>query len=191
MGSALLGTPFRVFVGLLALCAIARIVELAVSAHRARGRPGALVPEPRVFPVMVALHVGLVLLPPLEVLTLSRPFLPPLAAGAAALLLLATALRVWTLRTLGRSWNVRVIEPQVVATTGPYAYIRHPNYLAVVLEIAALPLLHTAWISAALLSLVNGFVLARRMRVEEAVLRRLPSWRERMEPRARLIPGIY
>jgi len=80
-------------------------------------------------------------------------------------------------------------EDQVV-TTGPYRWIRHPNYLVVVLEIASLPLLHGAWISALGLSLLNAAVLARRIPTEEAALSRLAGWREAMADRARLVPGL-
>jgi methyltransferase len=96
------------------------------------------------------------------------------------------------LRTIGRAWNVRIVTPRsdAVATTGPYAWIRHPNYLAVILEIAALPLLHTAWVSCALLSALNAFVLFHRIRREEQQLSTLPAWRDAMAGLPRLIPGV-
>ena len=104
-----------------------------------------------------------------------------------------TALRVWTLRTIGRAWNVRVVVPDEaqVVSSGPYAWIRHPNYLVVILEVAALPLLHTAWVSALGLSLLNGVVLWRRIHTEERALGQLAGWREAMAQRARLIPGVF
>ena len=84
----------------------------------------------------------------------------------------ATALRGWTLTTLGERWTTRVLvvpgEPLVAG--GPYRWLRHPNYLAVVLEIASIPLLHTAWWTAAVFSLANAAVLRVRVRTEEAAL---------------------
>ena len=77
-----------------------------------------------------------------------------------------------------------------IATTGPYRWIRHPNYLVVVLEIAALPLLHGAWISCLALSALNAAVLAVRIPTEEAVLMRNPTWRSGFADKARLIPGL-
>jgi methyltransferase len=152
-----------------------------------------LVAEPWLFPLMVVLHAGLVIVPLLEVLWLGRPFVPALAAGAGALFVLATALRIWMLRTIGRAWNVRVLRPQPgsVVTAGPYTWIRHPNYLAVIVEIASLPLLHTAWISCLVLSTVNAFVLFQRIRVEEEQLAAVPAWREAMADRPRLIPRLF
>jgi methyltransferase len=184
---------FAAFVALLAIVGVTRGIEVLVSARRARRSSRAVVAEGGWFPVMVVLHLAVLVLPPLEVLALGRTFRPVLAALAAVVLLLATALRVWTLRTLGAAWNVRVLlpEPRAVVTTGPYAFLRHPNYLAVLVEIAALPLLHAAWLSALALTALNALVLAHRIRVEEAVLSRLPAWSAAMRDRARLIPGVF
>jgi methyltransferase len=179
------------FATLLALVGCLRIAEVVVSWRRLRARPA--VPEPGLFPAMVALHASLIGLPLLEVVELGRPVVPALAIGAGALLALATALRVWTLRTIGRAWNVRVVVPDAgaIVRDGPYAWIRHPNYLVVILEVAALPLLHDAWLSALVLSTWNGLVLARRIATEEAALSQVPAWREAMAGRARLIPGVF
>ncbi len=184
---------FGAFAGLLLATGVLRLVEIAVSVRRIRKRPDALVPEPWLFPLMVALHVGLVLGPLAEVLSLERTVVPALAIGAGTVLLLAVGLRVWTLRTIGRSWNVRVVVPPAdgIVTTGPYAWIRHPNYLAVIFEIATLPLLHTAWISCLTLSSINAFVLFHRIRTEEAQLEGLEEWRRTMADRPRLVPGLF
>lgn len=172
---------------------VMRLAEVSVSRRRLREGDGVALGEPVLFPVMVLLHVGLIFGPMAEVVLLDRPFVPLLAAIAAAVLVLASALRIWTLRTIGRAWNVRVVAPDdgAIATTGPYAFIRHPNYLAVILEILSLPLLHTAWISSVVLSTVNAVVLFHRIRTEERVLEASPTWREAMSDRARLIPGLF
>ncbi len=187
----LLNDPaFVAFAGLLLATGVLRLVEIAVSVRRVRLRPESLVREPWVFPLMVLLHSGLVFGPLAEVLLLERPVVAGLAAGAGSILVLAVGLRVWTLRTIGRSWNVRVVVPPAdgIVTTGPYAWIRHPNYLAVILEIATLPLLHTAWISCLTLSSINAFVLFHRIRTEEAQLEEIDEWRRTMAGRPRLIP---
>jgi methyltransferase len=187
------GDAFRAFVLILAAVGLLRLAELIWSAANLRRRGRAARPEPLVFPGLVALHVAVVLLPPLEVLALGRPFsrLPGAAAGAA--LLAGLALRAWTLRTLGRSWSVRVVPPDAgrLVTHGPYRYIRHPNYLALILEVASLPLLHGAWICSLGLSALNAWLLAGRIRAEEAVLSEQPAWRATMAGRARLVPGLF
>ena len=184
---------FILFAALLLATGLLRLVELRVSLRRLRQRPERLVDEPWLFPLMALLHAGFVFGPLVEVLVLDRPFLAPLAAAAGVVLIAAVILRVWTLRTIGRAWNVRIVRPaaEEIATGGPYRFIRHPNYLAVILEIAALPLLHTAWLSALILTLLNALVLTFRIRAEESELRQVAAWREAMQDRARLLPGIF
>lgn len=184
---------FAIFVGLLAITGLLRLGEVVVSVRRMRERPTDVVSEPWLFPWMVVLHIGLVFAPLAEVLFLGRVANPVVFTGSIAVLVCATALRVWTLRTIGYSWNVRVVAPPAdgIATTGPYAYIRHPNYLVVILEIAALPLVHGAWLASLGLSLLNALVLFRRIRTEEAVLVDNPAWNKAFSTRKRLLPGIF
>lgn len=181
------------FVALLLGTGLMRLVEMAVSARRMSERPGDVVAEPWLFPLMALLHTGLVLAPILEVALLHRQVFWPGTFSALVALVLATGLRIWTLSTIGYAWNVRVVAPprDGIATTGPYAWIRHPNYLVVILEIAALPMVHNAWISALALSALNAFVLTHRIRTEEAVLARNPDWVEAFGDRARLVPGVF
>jgi methyltransferase len=184
---------FGVFAGLLSLTGVMRLAELAVSVRRQRQRPGAVVREGGLFLAMALLHAALVVLPLAEVWWLATPFRSWQAAVSVALLVGATALRVWTLTTIGAAWNVRIVRPEgaQIATTGPYAWIRHPNYLCVVLEILALPLFHGAWASMVVLGTWNAAVLAVRIRNEEAVLLELPEWESAFRSRPRLIPGLW
>lgn len=184
--------PFALFAALLLGTGGMRLVELAVSRARAAARPEAVVPEPALFPAMALLHTALVVAPLAEVVILGRPFVPWLGGLAIAGLLAATALRIWTLSTLGRVWNVRVLPPppDAVVTAGPYRWIRHPNYLCVILEIAALPLVHGAWASAAALTLANAAVLAVRIPTEERALGALPAWRAAFADKPRFVPFV-
>lgn len=185
--------PLAIFAVLLVGTGIMRLGELSVSLRRMRARPQAVVAEPALFPLMALLHTALVAAPLLEVLAWDRAFDPRIAAGAVAILTAATVLRIWTLRTIGGAWNVRVVEPRndAIATTGPYRWIRHPNYLAVILEIIGLPLFHSAWGSVVALSALNGLVLFFRIRTEEAILFTVPAWRAAMQDRARFLPGVF
>jgi methyltransferase len=92
-----------------------------------------------------------------------------------ALVALAQGLRWWCIATLGRQWNTRVIVvPGATRVTGgPYRWIPHPNYVAVVAEGLALPLVHSAWITAVVFTALNGLLLATRVRAEDAALARL------------------
>ena len=128
------------------------------------------------YPCMVALHVGLLGGCLAEAALLDRPFLPALGWPALAVLLAAQGLRWWCIGTLGPRWNTRVIvvPDMPLVERGPYRWRRlpHPNYLAVVLEGLALPLVHTAWLTAATFTLLNAPLLAVRIRCEDAALGR-------------------
>ena len=97
------------------------------------------------------------------------------------------------MRSLGRQWNVRALVPRDLAPveTGPYRYVRHPNYVAVILEFLAVPLVAGANLSAGLLSAVNAYVLYDRIRAEEALLEASPSYRKAFGGKARFLPGIF
>ncbi|MEU1320102.1 isoprenylcysteine carboxyl methyltransferase family protein [Streptomyces tibetensis] len=126
------------------------------------------------YPAMVALHIGLLLCCLLEPALAHRPFVPALGGPMLVLVVLAQALRWWCVMTLGPYWNTRVIVipgARLVAT-GPYRFLRHPNYVAVVVEIAALPLVHGAWLSALVFTVANAWLLTVRIRCENAALTR-------------------
>jgi methyltransferase len=124
---------------------------------------------------MVVLHTGLLAGCLLEVICLRRPFLPALGWPMLAVVIAAQGLRWWCIASLGHQWNTRVVvipdAPRV--TKGPYRLVSHPNYVAVVLEGVALPLVHTAWITALLFTLLNSALLRTRIKVENAALARL------------------
>ncbi|MFI1753675.1 isoprenylcysteine carboxyl methyltransferase family protein [Streptomyces sp. NPDC020571] len=124
------------------------------------------------YPVMVALHTGLLLCCLLEPLLADRPFVPALGWPLLALALLAQALRWWCIATLGPFWNTRVIvvPGARLVGAGPYRFLRHPNYVAVVVEVAALPLVHSAWLTAAVFSVANALLLTVRLRCENTAL---------------------
>ncbi|MET9306083.1 isoprenylcysteine carboxylmethyltransferase family protein [Streptomyces cellulosae] len=124
------------------------------------------------YPAMVVLHTGLLAGCLLEPLLAGRPFLPALGWPALALALLAQALRWWCITTLGPYWNTRVIvvPGARLVGAGPYRFLRHPNYVAVVVEGAALPLVHSAWITATVFTLADAVLLTVRIRCENAAL---------------------
>ncbi|MGH8869584.1 MAG: isoprenylcysteine carboxyl methyltransferase family protein [Actinomycetes bacterium] len=124
------------------------------------------------YPVMVALHVGLLAGAVAEVWLADRPFLPWLGWPMLALLLVAQALRWWCIRTLGPQWSTRVVvvPGSALVAAGPYRWLRHPNYVAVVVEGVALPLVHTAWVTALTFTVADAVVLTVRVRCENAAL---------------------
>jgi methyltransferase len=162
------------FTLLLAAVVIQRLLELRLSARNRRWlvARGAREAGAGHYPWMVALHSLFLASCLAEVWLLERPFQPVLAAAMGAILLAATTLRYWAITSLGHRWTARVLvlpgAPRVI--TGPYRYLRHPNYLAVQLEIAALPLVHAAWLTTVGFSVANAILLAVRIGVEERAL---------------------
>jgi methyltransferase len=151
-----------------------RLAELAVSRRheRALAARGAREVGRGHYPVMVALHGGLLLAAPAEVWLAGRPFLPWLGGPMLALLAATMALRWWVVATLGERWTTRVwVLPRApLVTGGPYRWLRHPNYLGVAVEVVALPLVHTAWWTAAAFGAANLLLLRHRIRVEQRAL---------------------
>src|SRR4029079_9922383 len=125
------------------------------------------------YPAMVALHTGLLVGCLVE--AMYRPFLPALGWPMLAVVLAAQGLRWWCITTLGHQWNTRVVViPEASRVTGGhYRLLTHPNYVAVVLEGFALPLVHSAWITALTFTALNAALLTTRIRVENAALARL------------------
>lgn len=181
------------YLALVGLVAVERLVEVAISrrnAARALAR-GGLDVEPRAFyATMVAFHTLFLIAAPAEVLLARRPFRPGLAAASLVALAAAMALRYWAIASLGDRWNTRliVVPGEAAVATGPYRHLRHPNYLAVVVEMLALPLVHGAWLTAALASGGNALLLAARIRREERALAEASDYEARLADRGRLLP---
>ncbi|MEU6404011.1 isoprenylcysteine carboxylmethyltransferase family protein [Streptomyces sp. NPDC046985] len=154
-----------------------RVAELVVSRRNAAHSlaRGGVESGSAHYPFMTALHTGLLVGALVEVWTRRPDAVPVLAWTMLALVAASQALRWWCIATLGRQWNTRVIVVPGAArvTGGPYRRVPHPNYAAVVVEGAALPLVHSAWITAAVFTVLNAFLLALRIRTENAALARL------------------
>lgn len=151
------------------LVAIQRLGELALSRRNTRRLIAAGGRELGAghYPFLVGVHAGWLLA--LFVLVPADAPVYPTPIGVFLLLQLA---RVWVIASLGRYWTTRVIDlPDApLVRTGPYRWLRHPNYVVVILELAALPLAFGAWPIAAVFSAANLFVLRVRLRAENAVL---------------------
>jgi methyltransferase len=183
------------FLALLVAVAALRLVELRISKQHQRemlGRGAAKVDEPR-FRWMVALHTLVLIGAAAEVVFLHRLFIPVLAAVMFVIFLAANAVRWWVIRTLGEHWNVQVVDSTRlgVVTSGPFRFVRHPNYAAVFAEMIALPLIHTAWITALVGTVAHIVVLSQRLSTEERVLFANPDYRAAMSGKPRFLPGLF
>jgi methyltransferase len=156
-----------------------RLAELAVSQRNAAwsATRGGVETGRGHYPLMVVLHTGLLAGALIEVWLRRPAFVPALGFTMLALVVASQGLRWWCIATLGRQWNTRVIVvpglPRV--TAGPYRLLSHPNYVAVVVEGFALPLVHSAWITAVVFTVCNAALLTARIRVEGRALAALPS----------------
>jgi methyltransferase len=162
------------YVVLVLVVGLERVAELVVSLRNARWsfERGGVESGKGHYPFMVVLHTGFLAGCLVEAIVADRPFIPALGWTMFAVVLLAQGLRWWCITVLGHQWNTRVIVVPGLSlvAAGPYRWMRHPNYVAVVAEGIALPLVHTAWITAVLFLLLNIPLLTVRIRAEEAAL---------------------
>lgn len=182
------------YLALLLLVGAGRLLELRISYRNRRRmaeRGAAKVSEPY-FRWMVIVHAGVLAGAAVEVVWLRRPLIPSLAIPMFVLFISANLLRWWVIRALAGHWNVGVVASTSlgVVTSGPYRWIRHPNYVAVVAELFALPMIHTAWITALAGTAANLELLRRRLRVEDAILLSHPDYRTTMGSKPRFFPKI-
>ncbi|HUJ28264.1 MAG TPA: isoprenylcysteine carboxylmethyltransferase family protein [Myxococcales bacterium] len=162
------------YIFLLAGFGAERVAELVLSKRNARRAfaRGAVESGAGHFRFMVAVHALFLPCCAVEVLALHRSVPGALGPVALALALAAQALRWWAIASLGDRWNVRVIAVpgETPVRRGPYRFARHPNYVAVVIEMLAVPLAHGAWLCAAVFSVLNAVLLRGRIRIEEQAL---------------------
>ena len=166
--------------------ALARLAELRLS-RRNIGRSGAATEgawSRATYPLIVATHAAAIA---------GTLLLGGRGRGRwLAVLAAVQPLRAWVLLTLGRRWNTRAAVPVAmpVATAGPYALVRHPNYAVVAVELAALPLAFGLPKLALAVSAANVILLTPRIREEEAALMLLPGYRAHFAKKARFLPGV-
>jgi len=169
------------YVAFVLLTGVERLIELVVSRRNAAlafAKGGREYGQAH-FPWMVALHTGLLLACVAEVLLANRPFIPLVGWPMLAIALACQGARYWIISSLGSQWNTRVIVvpgAKRVTDRGPYrlSWLRHPNYVVVVVEGIALPLVHTAWVTAIAFTVLNAVLLLRfRLPVENRALKEL------------------
>lgn len=180
------------FLALVLTLAAQRLWELRLSTrHEAALRAqGAREAGAGHFTAMRLLHTLWFVAMVAEVFLLERPFVPWLAVVGVAGLIAGQALRYAAIRTLGERWTVRVLVlPGATPVSGGiYRWIRHPNYLGVILEIAAVPLIHTAWLTSLAFSVLNALLLRVRIRTEETALRETSTYDAAFRERPRFLP---
>jgi methyltransferase len=165
------------YLGLLMLVAFERLAEVRVSNRNAAWsfKQGGVEFGQGHYPFMVVLHTAFLFGCALEVIMCHRVLSPLIGTVCLVLALGCQGLRWWVIRTLGTQWNTRVI---VVpgggrVTGGPFKYFEHPNYIAVVAEGVVLPLIHDAYVTACVFTVLNAGLLWVRIRTENRALMQL------------------
>lgn len=190
-----MGVSAKAYLVLLAAVGIGRLVEMRISRRNQRwlaAQGASKIPDPW-FRWMVLFHIGLLISAGVEVLALRRPLIPSLFLVMTLLFVCAYLTRWWVIRTLSGYWNIEVMDSARlgVVTAGPYRWVRHPNYAAVFVEMMALPLMHTAWLTALAGSAVHLWILGHRIAVEESVLLAEPAYRTAMGGKPRFLPRLF
>jgi methyltransferase len=182
-----------IYFSFLGLLACERGLELAISRRNARlaFARGAVEVGHRHFRAMATFHTLFFFSCIAEVLVLARPFPGLIGIAAYVGAIGAQGLRYWTIFTLKERWSVRVIVFPNAApvTSGPFRFIRHPNYLAVICEMFCVPVAHGAWITALVFSVANASLLATRIRIEESALGN--QYAEAFAHRPRFLPRFF
>jgi len=185
-------TAFSLLVGAVAL---QRLLEVRVSRLNEAdlARRGGREHAAEQMPIMVAVHSAWLVCTWLEVWLLDRPFRRWLALSMLVAFAVGQVLRLLAIHQLGVRWTVKVITVPGAApvTGGIFRYLRHPNYVGVIIEIATLPLIHGAWLTALLFTIANGVLLSRRITAEERALNTSSDYDGEFEGLPRLVPKLH
>lgn len=183
-----------IFLGIVAAIILQRLWELRISKQNAACilAQGGKEHHDNLLGVVKVLQVSWWIAMIAEVWWLERPFIPVLAAGALLATLTGQVLRYLSMRSLGNRWTLFIMSlpHQSVVDSGIYRYLRHPNWLGVILEIAALPLIHSAYFTAILFSIANAWLMSQRIKSEERALSQETNYAEVFAHRPRFIPGM-
>ncbi len=188
---------FIFLLSLLFFTALLRLYELKLAkanhARRSKDQVVTLVSEPYYF-LFFLLHGSFLVSVPLEVFYLQRQFHPIIAGICFAVFLLALTLRFHVLQVLGKNWNVKIIHnplDETISIDGIYQYIRHPNYLVVIVELLSISLFHSAYFSGILYTILNFILLFFRIRKEEEALFTNAMYKKHFANKSRFLPGIF
>lgn len=163
---------------IIAILAIQRLLELLIARRNERiaRANGAREYDEKGYKVIVLMHIAFFISLISEYVFFGKS-LNRYWIALLILFLLAQALRYWAISTLGYFWNTKIlITPNTSPISrGPYKYVRHPNYLAVIAEIAVIPLIFSCYLTSVIFTILNLIVLRRRIRIEEDALSTLDS----------------
>lgn len=180
------------FVLVLSMVGMQRLVELSIAKRNERWmrQAGAYEVGAGHYPFIVLMHSFFFISLLAEVLYFKRD-LANWGVLLLALFLLLQLIRVWTLLSLGKFWNTKIIvlPGASVIKKGPYKYMRHPNYMVVALELLLLPLAFQAYLTALIFTLLNIAVMALRIPLEEKALQQATNYEQEFKAKSRFYPS--
>ena len=187
-----MNTSTTFYIGLVLVVAVQRILELRLSKNNTKRLldQGAVEVGSGHYPAMATLHTVWLFACIGEAMWRNQTPPMPLVVVGLTMLVIGQILRLVAIKTLGPRWTTRIIVvPHArVVNDGIFRFIRHPNYLGVVLEIAALPLIFGGWMTASIFTVANGWLLLVRIKTEEQELSRLNNYEATFEGKNRFIP---
>lgn len=165
------------FIIVILLTAVERLFELRLSKINARWSfsQGGKEYGHSHYPFMVILHSSFLVACIAEVWWFNRIIEWPMQLFFLAFAIASQGLRWWCITSLGKQWNTRVIVIPGAGpvTKGPYRWLQHPNYVAVIAEGICLPMMHNAWLTAIGFTVLNAWLLKTRIQVENSALKSL------------------
>jgi methyltransferase len=189
---------FISLLGLFLLTSLLRLFELFISKRNDSLRSiesNIQKPKESLYFLFILLHVSFLIFTPLEVYLLNRNFYLYLGLSMIILYIVCLLIRFHVLNVLGKNWNTKVIynpsDEVSITTSGIYKYIRHPNYLVVIFELAALSLFHSAYFSFFIFSILNFILLYFRIKFEENELLKNTKYSNHFLHKKRFIPGLF
>ncbi|MBD2504915.1 isoprenylcysteine carboxyl methyltransferase family protein [Anabaena azotica] len=183
-----------IFLGIIFVVFLQRMIELRISKSNEAYMlaQGAKKHSDNLLGAVKVLQISWVIAAIAEVWYFNRPFSLPLAAVAVSLTIAGQVLRYLSMQALGQRWTLPImtIPNMPVVDKGIYLYLRHPNWLGVILEIAALPLIHGAYLTTIVFSVANAFIISKRVQTEEEALTQNSNYSLVFANRPRFIPKI-
>jgi methyltransferase len=156
------------------------LLETAISMRNSARliQRGAIEISPVIFRLMALLYIWMYVASFCEWFAFRRPLTALWIISFGSLFLAAKLLKYFAVRALGALWTMRVliIPGTKVVATGPYKWMRHPNYVAVLLEIAATTLIGKSFFTFLAVFSLFCIVLIFRIRGEEAALRKFTNF---------------
>ena len=183
------------YISLLVIVGIGRLGELVISRRNQRQleKQGVRKIHEPLFRFLVLLHGSILVCAGLEVLFLHRPLIPALAISMGIVFVLSNVLRWWVIWSMAGHWNVEIMDSARVGvvSSGPYRWVKHPNYVGVVLEVFSLPMMHTAWITAIFGTLGYMEIIRQRLKLENGALMANPEYCLIMGGKPSFFPRIF